>query len=93
MDERQAAAVEVVKDNLGAFSNDPYQVVNDTVATDTLASRLGVEKGEARQLCRVAVEDHLGGYVERKAVRGGMRGPLMPKQDVRETWWVDRGKL
>jgi len=87
-----AAAVEVVKNSLG-LSNPPYRVVNDTVATDTLASRLGVEKGEARQLCRVAVEQHLGGYVERKAVSGGLRGPLMPKQDVRETWWVDRDKL
>jgi hypothetical protein len=92
MDEKQAAAVEVVKDNLSSFGHHPYRAVNNTVATDTLARRLGIEKGEAAQLCRVAVEQHLGGYVERDVHSGGLRGG-MPRSEVRETWWVHRDML
>jgi hypothetical protein len=93
MDEKLAAAVEVVKDNLGAFGRHPYRVVNNTVATDTLTRKLGIEKGEARQLCRVAVEDRLEGYVERDVHTGGLRGGIPPRREVRETWWVHRDKL
>jgi hypothetical protein len=91
VDAKLAAAVEVAKSDLSSFGHHPYQAVNSTVATDTLASKLGIEKAEARQLCLDAVE-HLGGHVtpgvpSRALRRGVLRRP------GRETWWVDRAKL
>jgi len=93
MDAELAAATEAVKSNLSAFGHHPYQAVNDTSATGALCKSLGITEREARPLCREAVEQHLGGYIERKVHTGGLRAGRPPRRTVNETWWVDRGAL
>jgi len=93
MDEKLGAAVEAIKGNLSAFSHHPYRAVNNTAATAALCRSLSVEEGEARQLCRAALEQHLGGYIESRVSTEGMRGGIRPRRVVNESWWVNTAAL
>ena len=86
------AATEAVKSNLSAFGHHPYQAVNSALATGALCKNLGITEDEARPLCREAVEQHLGGYVERRVHTGGLRAGRQ-RRTVNETWWIDRDAL
>ncbi|HET7508200.1 MAG TPA: hypothetical protein VFJ53_07555 [Solirubrobacterales bacterium] len=89
MDEKFAFAVEAIKSNLSPFAHHPYRAVNRSAAVAALLCVLQVEDSEAQELCRVAVERHLGGYIESKVITGGLRGGHPPRRTVQESWWVD----
>lgn len=93
MDEKLAVAVEAIRASMSAYGHHPYRAVNHVAATAALCRSLSVEEGEARWLCREAVEKHLGGYIESRVSTGGMRGGLRPRRVVNESWWVDTALL
>jgi hypothetical protein len=89
MDEKQQAVVGAIRSNLSAFGRHSFRAVNSRAATAALRRVLPLEDDEARQLCRIAVEQHLGGYIEPRVRTGGLRGGRRPRRTVHETWWVD----
>jgi hypothetical protein len=93
MDEQLGVVVAAIRDNLSAFGRHPYRAVNRAAATAALCRDLSVEEAEARQLCRAAVEQHLGGYIESRISTGGMRGRLGPRRAFSESWWVNMAAI